>query len=136
MNDTVHADDKPCQPDRAGRRRGDPPRRARLSAHNPGPAGVSSAPPAWRVLRFHPDDPITFGRSIRASIEHGHANALARDLAPVAYQYQALPDKPFPPLHPKAGRQPLPDIGAVDVHRWRHVWRQAKGGGKLWGNGR
>ncbi len=86
------------------------------------------------VYRFHLDDPITFRRSIRASIEHGHANVLTLDLASVAYWYQTLPGKPFPPPRPKAERQPLPDIGAVDVHRWRHAWRQAKGGGKLWGN--
>ena len=88
------------------------------------------------VYRFHLEDPITFEKSIRASIEHGHANNLTLDLASIAYWYQAEPHQPFPHILPKAQRQPMPAIGVVDIHLWRHAWRMAKGGGKLWGNER
>lgn len=84
--------------------------------------------------RFHLEDPIRFTRSLRASIEAGHANVLTLEIASVAYWYQTLPSRPFLPLPDVAARVPLPVIGVVDVHRWRDVWRQAQGGGKLWGN--
>lgn len=84
--------------------------------------------------RFHMEDPIRFKKSLRASIEAGHANVLTLEMASVAYWYQTLPSKPFPTLAPAADRVPRPDIGVVDVHRWRDAWRQSKGGGKLWGN--
>ncbi|MBW3624284.1 MAG: DUF2961 domain-containing protein [Armatimonadetes bacterium] len=84
--------------------------------------------------RFHVPDPIYFQKSIRASIEHGHANELAVDLSSVAYWYQNEPHQPFPAMRPKEERQNMPAIGAVEIHRWRDAWRKAKGGGKLWGN--
>ena len=84
--------------------------------------------------RFHVEDPIHFSRSLRGSIEHGHANCLTLDLCSVAYWYQVEPHKPFPALPPRDKRQPMPEISVTDVHRWRHVWRQQMGGGPLWGN--
>lgn len=86
------------------------------------------------VYRFHLEDPIRFQKSLRASIEHGHANCLTLDLASVAYWYQTLPSKPFPPLPSIEERKPRPPIGPIDVHRQREVWRQRRGGGKQWGN--
>lgn len=86
------------------------------------------------VFRFHLEDPIRFKKSLRASIEHGHANCLSLELASVAYWYQTTPSRPFPPLPSVEERIPLPEISPVDVHRWRDAWRQGKGGGKLWGN--
>lgn len=86
------------------------------------------------VYRFHLEDPIRFKKSLRASIEHGHANCLTLDLASVAYWYQTLPSKPFDPLPSREARKPLPEIGTVDVHRWRDAWRKSRGGGKLYGN--
>jgi hypothetical protein len=88
------------------------------------------------VYRFHLDDPIRFKQSLRASIEHGHANVLTLELASVAYWYQTLPSKPFPPLPSAADRVPRPEIGVVEIHRQRDAWRQAMGGGQLWGNER
>jgi len=88
------------------------------------------------VYRFHLEDPIRFTKSLRASIEHGHANCLTVDLASVAYWYQTTPSKPFPPLPSVAERAPRPEIGAVDVHRWRDAWRQSRGGGLQYGNER
>ena len=84
--------------------------------------------------RFHLEDPVFFQKLLRASIEHGHANALTLDLATVAYWYQTEPHRPFPPLLSKEARQPLPAIGAVEMHRWRDAWRRELGGGPLWGN--
>lgn len=86
------------------------------------------------VYRFHIADPIHFKKSLRGSIEHGHANALTLAMSSVAYWYQTLPTAPLPPLPSREDRLPLPDIGVVDVHRWRDAWRREKGGGKLWGN--
>jgi hypothetical protein len=86
------------------------------------------------IYRFHIEDPMRFKKSLRASIEHGHANGLTLDLASVAYWYQKMPGKKFPPLPSVEDRQPRPEIGCVDIHRWRDAWRKAQGGGKLYGN--
>jgi len=50
------------------------------------------------VYRFHLDSPITFTKSIRATIEHGHANHRSDNYFSVAYWYQAEPHAAFPPL--------------------------------------
>lgn len=50
------------------------------------------------VFRFHLPDPITFFKSIRVTIEHGHANDRSDYYSSVAYWYQTEPHKPFPPL--------------------------------------
>jgi len=84
--------------------------------------------------RFLLEDPVRFDRSVRATIEHGHANSLTMDIATVAYWYQSEPHRPLGALPPRSGRQNMHTIGPVDVHRWRDAWRQAHGGGKLWGN--
>ena len=84
--------------------------------------------------RFHLEDPIYFQKSLRASIEHGHANSLTLDLATVAYWYQTEPHRPFAALLPRARRQPMPPIGPVEIHKWRDAWRREQGGGPLWGN--
>jgi hypothetical protein len=78
--------------------------------------------------RFHFVDPVRFSKSLRASIEHGHANCLTLNLASVAYWYQTLPSKPFPPLAKAEERQPMQEVGVVEVHRWRDKWREAKTG--------
>ncbi len=84
--------------------------------------------------RFHLEDPIYFQKSLRASIEHGHANSLTLDLATVAYWYQTEPHRPFAPILPQAQRQPMPPVGPVEIHKWRDAWRREQGGGPLWGN--
>jgi hypothetical protein len=50
------------------------------------------------VYRFHIPDPIPFQKSIRVTIEHGHANDRSDYYSSVSYWYQAEPHKPFPPL--------------------------------------
>ena len=57
--------------------------------------------------RFHVEDPVTFGESIRVSIEHGHANKRSDDYSSVAYWYQTEPHKPFSIL-PVEQRIPRP----------------------------
>ncbi len=47
------------------------------------------------LYRFHVEDPITFLRSIRVTIEHGHANKRSDDYSSVAYWYQQEPHKPY-----------------------------------------
>ena len=84
--------------------------------------------------RFHLEDPIHFQKSLRASIEHGHANSLTLDLATVAYWYQSEPHAPFPPMLPREKRQPMPQLSVSDIHRWRDAWRREMGNGVLWGN--
>lgn len=84
--------------------------------------------------RFHLQDPVMFKKSLRVSIEHGHANCLTLDLATVAYWYQKEPHKPFPPLEPPEKREPKSEIGLSEIHRWREAWRQSMGGGVLWGD--
>jgi hypothetical protein len=58
------------------------------------------------VYRFHLDSPITFTKSIRATIEHGHANARSDNFYSVAYWYQAEPHASFPALPPVDQRIP------------------------------
>ena len=52
--------------------------------------------------RFHIEDAIHFRKSIKVTIEHGHANHRADDISSTAYWYQLEPHKPFPPLPPVA----------------------------------
>ena len=52
----------------------------------------------WSVYRFHLDSPITFTKSLRATIEHGHANDRGDNYYSVAYWYQTEPHAEFPAL--------------------------------------
>jgi hypothetical protein len=76
---------------------------------------LNSGNPDWRwkgknsMYRFHIEDPVRFEKSIRVSIEHGHANKLANDYSSTAYWYQTEPHAPFPPLLPPNERLPRPN---------------------------
>jgi len=50
------------------------------------------------VYRFHLDSPIPFTKSLRATIEHGHANHRSDNYSSVAYWYQTEPHAAFPAL--------------------------------------
>jgi hypothetical protein len=50
------------------------------------------------VYRFHLDSPITFTRSLKATIEHGNANHRSDNYFSVAYWYQTEPHAAFPAL--------------------------------------
>ncbi len=58
------------------------------------------------VYRFHLDSPIPFTKSIRATIEHGHANHRSDNYFSVAYWYQTEPHGAFPKLPPVDERLP------------------------------
>lgn len=58
------------------------------------------------VYRFHLDSPIPFTKSLRATIEHGHANHRSDNFFSVAYWYQTEPHAPFPALPPVEERIP------------------------------
>lgn len=63
------------------------------------------------VYRFHLDSPITFRKSLKATIEHGHANHRSDNFYSVAYWYQTEPHEPFPALPAVVDR--LPKVRAV-----------------------
>jgi hypothetical protein len=58
------------------------------------------------VYRFHLDSPIPFTKSLRATIEHGHANHRSDNFFSVAYWYQTEPHAAFPSLPPLEQRIP------------------------------
>lgn len=61
------------------------------------------------MYRFHIEDPVRFRRSIRVTIEHGHANRRSDDYSSTAYWYQSEPHGQGPALLPVAQRLPRPD---------------------------
>jgi D-arabinan exo alpha-(1,3)/(1,5)-arabinofuranosidase (non-reducing end) len=50
------------------------------------------------LFRWFVHDPVRFQKSIRWTIEHGHANNFENDYSSVAYWYQLEPHAPFPRL--------------------------------------
>jgi hypothetical protein len=58
------------------------------------------------VYRFHLDSPIPFTKSLRATIEHGHANHRSDNFFSVAYWYQTEPHSAQPALPPVEARIP------------------------------
>lgn len=58
------------------------------------------------AYRFHVTDPIHFDKSIRVTIEHGHANHLADDWSSTAYWYQMLPTQKVIQIAPVEERLP------------------------------
>ncbi|MDQ6693629.1 MAG: DUF2961 domain-containing protein [Chloroflexota bacterium] len=70
----------------------------------------------WSLYRFHIEDPVRFTKSIRVTIEHGHANDQSNDYSSVAYWYQQEPHKPLPALMPVDERLPRrwPEHGLWD----------------------
>lgn len=72
----------------------------------------------WTMFRFHVEDPIQFEKSIKVTIEIGHANAHANDIASTAYWYQREPHAPFPPLPDVKARLPVPEWDSL-----RSFWK-------------
>ena len=68
--------------------------------------GQEKAGGRWSLYRFHLDSPITFTKSLRATIEHGHANHRSDNFFSVAYWYQTEPHASFPALPPLDERIP------------------------------
>jgi hypothetical protein len=63
---------------------------------------IAGGGPNWTepvtLYRFHIEDPVVFKRSIRVTIEHGHANRRGDEYSSVAFWYQAEPHAPMPAL--------------------------------------
>ncbi len=68
--------------------------------------GDEKAGSRYSLYRFHLDSPIPFTKSIKASIEHGHANTRSDNYFSVAYWYQSEPHAAFPPLPSVEDRLP------------------------------
>ena len=58
------------------------------------------------LYRWHLESPIAFEKSIRVTIEHGHANHRSDNFYSTAYWYQTEPHAAFPPLPDPASRVP------------------------------
>jgi hypothetical protein len=56
--------------------------------------------------RWHGDNPVTFQRYLKHTMEHGHANNRGDNFFSVGYWYQATPNTDFPALPPVAERIP------------------------------
>lgn len=72
------------------------------------------------LYRWHLESPITFEKSIKVTIEHGHANHRSDNFFSTAYWYQTEPHARFPALPPASERIPRvllvggPGVGAVE----------------------
>jgi hypothetical protein len=50
------------------------------------------------MYRFYANDPVRFPKSIRVTIEHGHANNFENNYTSTAPWHQKDPHKAFPPM--------------------------------------
>ena len=57
--------------------------------------------------RWHGDNPVTFERYLKHTMEHGHANDRGDNFFSAAYWYQTTPFTDFPALPPLAQRIPV-----------------------------
>lgn len=73
----------------------------------------------WVTYRFHLEDPVIFKKSVKVTIEHGHANAHSNDMASTAYWYQTEPHKPFEPMLPVEQRIPLSNEQSITEYMKR-----------------
>jgi len=79
-----------------------------------------SGNPDWRwkgkntVYRYYIEDPIRFRKSIRVTIEHGHANSLSNDYSSTAYYYLSEPKRGGPKPPPVEKRLPRPNESIYD----------------------
>ncbi len=71
------------------------------------------------LYRWHTESPITFEKSIKVTIEHGHANHRSDNFYSVAYWYQTEPHAQFPALPAAESRIPrifhVGGAGAADI---------------------
>jgi hypothetical protein len=68
--------------------------------------GIERAGSRSSAYRFHIEDPVPFEKSIKVTMEHGHANHRSDSWFTVAYWYQTEPHGAFPPLPPVDARLP------------------------------
>lgn len=86
--------------------------------------------------RFHITDPIRFRKSLKVSIEHGHANHLSDDWSSTAYWYQMLPTQTHifvPPVEDRIPIVPvLPKIGQPHVELDEEMQEAQENYAKRW----
>ncbi|MFO1466011.1 MAG: glycoside hydrolase family 172 protein [Steroidobacteraceae bacterium] len=91
------------------------------------------------MYRFYVNDPIRFRKSIRMTLEHGHANNIANDYSSTVFWYQTGPHRKFPPLPGAMARRPAEGEDRADRayrellglrQRMLQVWLQSVGGKK------
>lgn len=63
------------------------------------------------LYRWHADNPVTFRKYLKHTMEHGHANNRGDCFYSVAYWYQSEPYTDFPALPPAAERIPSAKLG-------------------------
>lgn len=79
------------------------------------------------LYRYHLPDPVMFEKSIRVTIEHGHANHREDDISSTAYWYQTEPHRQLPPLGSLEELLPLPDRLPIDTEEREQIYvRQAE----------
>lgn len=59
----------------------------------------------FSVYRFHVTDPVSFKKSIKVTLEHGHANDAGNQYSSVAYWYQNDANTPTPKPEPPTGEK-------------------------------
>ena len=64
------------------------------------------------LYRWHTESPITFEKSIRVTIEHGHANDRADNFYSTAFWYQSEPHAEFPKMPDPESRVPKVIVSA------------------------
>jgi hypothetical protein len=69
-------------------------------------AGAERAGGRYCLYRWHADNPVTFRKSLKHTMEHGHANDRADCFYSTCYWYQTEPFTDFPALPPVAERTP------------------------------
>jgi len=87
------------------------------------------------MYRFFVTDPINFSKSIKVTIEHGHANNLSNDYSSVAYWYQDEPHFDFPSLPSASERLPrLSEKAKEVVEKEKEIYRKVerKYGAEFW----
>jgi hypothetical protein len=70
-------------------------------------ASAERAGGRYCLYRWHADNPVTFTKYMKHTMEHGHANHRADNFYSVGYWYQTEPYTDFPALPPAAARIPV-----------------------------
>jgi len=78
------------------------------------------------MYRLHITDSVRFQKSIRVTIEHGHANNRSDDFSSVAYWYQTEPHKSFPEMPQAEQRIPrMPPEFFEAERKYNEIWESA-----------
>jgi hypothetical protein len=86
-----------------------------------------------QMYKFYLNDPVRFKKSIRVTIEHGHADNFENDYTSTAFWYQKDPHKAFPPMPSAQERLPAWPPGVAEALEKEAVlgqeaWAMVQGG--------